>query len=413
MKRQTIIRNFAVAILVLAAAATARADVEWHGFVEGGYGLRTADDPWFDGVQDYTLSETRAQLKLSSYGDQGEAFLRLDALQDNAVSSGLSWEVREGFLRFSTLGDHLDVKVGRQALTWGTGDLIFVNDLFAKDWISFFIGREDQYLKAPSDAVRLGIFGLPFDLDVVLTPKFTADRLPDGSRLSFYTPPGVMGAPVPPAGEVDDGEIALRLSRYVANFNLSLYGYKGFWKTPVGMNADGFPYHPALSVFGASARSSGLGGVYWLEGGYYRSCDDKDGDDPMVPNSQIRMLAGYERQLVTDLNAGVQWYGELMQQHEDYAAGLPGGAWEQDELRQIVTLRLEKMALYHALRLSLFTFYSPTDEDFYVRSMVSYKVTDEVEVAVGGNVFEGDNGQTQFGQFDKNDNIYTRIRYTF
>ena len=99
--------------------------------------------------------------------------------------------------------------------------------------------------------------------------------------------------------------------------------------------------------------------------------------------------------------------------HDKYAAALPGGAWEQDELRQIVTLRAEKMLHYQTVRLSLFTFYSPTDEDVYLRPMVTYKATDEVELALGANVFEGENEVTQFGQFDKNDNIYTRIRYTF
>lgn len=415
MKGQRTMRNLAAAALLVVAALPARsfAGVDWHGFVEGGYGLRTVEDPWFDDVRDYTMNETRAQLRLSSYGDRGEAFLRLDVAEDNVRGGGAEWEIREGFLRFSTLADKLEVKAGRQALTWGTGDLIFVNDLFPKDWVSFFIGREDQYLKAPADAVRLGVYGLPFTVDVVTTPTFTPDRLPDGSRLSFYTPPGVMGPPVEPEDEIEDGELALRLSKYVGDYNLSLYGYRGYWKTPAGTTADGLPYHPNLAVYGASARATGFGGVYWLEAGYYDSDEDRNGSNPMAANSQVRMLAGYERQIVTDLNGTVQWYGEFMQDHEKYAAGLLEGAWEQDELRQIVTLRLEKMALYHTLRLSLFTFYSPTDEDLYVRPMVSYKVTDEVEVALGGNLFEGEDGRTQFGQFDRNDNLYTRIRYTF
>ena len=411
MKRTIAIMTAASALI--AVAGTASADVDWHGFVEGGYGLRTAEDAWFDGAQDYTLKETRAQLQLSSYGDRGEAFLRLDFLQDAVVSNETELEIREGWLRFSTLGDKLDVKAGRQALTWGTGDLIFVNDLFPKDWVSFFSGREDQYLKAPADAVRLGVFGLPFDMDVVLMPTFTADRLPDGSRLSFYTPPGVAGPPVHPGDETEDGEAAIRLSKYVGGFNLSLYGYRGFYKTPAGMRADGMPVYPKLNAYGASLRTSGFGGVYWFEGGYYDSREDADGTDPMAANSSARILAGYERQLLTDFNVGLQWYGEQMMDHEEYAAGLPDGTREQDELRQIVTLRAEKMLLYHTLRLSFFTFYSPTDEDFYLRPMVSYKVTDEVEVAVGGNIFEGDCDQTQFGQFDNNDNVYTRIRYSF
>jgi len=411
MNRATLL---AIIVAALSAAGPAGAGgVEWHGFVEGGYGLRTAEDAWFDGAKDYTLEETRAQLRMSSFGSRGEAFLRLDLIQDQVVSGSTEIELREGYLRFGLLGDHLDIKAGRQALTWGTGDLIFVNDLFAKDWVSFFIGREDQYLKAPADAARLGIYGLPFDLDLVLTPAFTPDRLPDGSRLSFYAPPGVTGPAEEPAGVAENGEVALRASRYVGSAQLSLYGYRGFFKTPQGMTAEGTPFYPELWVYGASLRGAGLGGVYWIEGGYYDSEEDRSGDDPLIANSSARLLAGFERQFLTDFNVGLQWYGEWMLDHDEYASALPAGAWEQDELRQIVTVRAEKMLHYQTVRLSLFTFYSPTDEDVHLRPMVSYKVSDEVEVALGANVFDGNNEETQFGQFDKNDNVYSRIRYSF
>ncbi len=388
-------------------------EVEWHGFVEGAVGVRTAEDAAFDGMQDYTLEETRTQLRLGAYGEQGEVFLRLDILDDQISGGGTGLEVRDGYLKFSTFGDHVDVKMGRQALTWGTGDLIFINDLFPKDWVSFFVGREDQYLKAPADAVRLGFFGLPFDVDLVLMPEFTPDRIPTGERLSFYTPPGTAGPPGMPANVLENGETAIRLSRYVGNFTASLYGYRGFFKTPAGMGTDGIPFYPKLSVAGASLRGGLAGGVAWLEGGYYDSRDDPDGDDPMVANSSGRFLAGFERQVATDFNVSLQWYGEWMVDHDSYAAGLPAGAWAADELRQIVTMRLEKMMNYQTVRLSLFTFYSPTDEDMHARALASYKVTDDVEVAAGANVFEGNSNQTLFGQLDGNDNVFTRVRYTF
>jgi hypothetical protein len=401
------------AAAVLAAAPPATADVQTHGFVEGAYGLRTAEDPRFDGVRDYTLEETRAQLRFGSYGERGEAFLRLDLLQDRAVADGTGVELREAFLRFRALGDRIEAKAGRQALTWGTGDLLFVNDLFPKDWVSFFIGREDQYLKAPADAVRLGIFGLPFDLDVVAIPGFTPDRTPDGERLSFDAPPSVTGPPEPPAGTIENGEVAFRASRYAGAVAIALYGYKGRFKTPAGLRADGIPFYPNLSVYGASARGSGLGGVYWIEGGYYDSEEDRSGSDPFVPNSSARLLVGYEKQLAADFTLGVQWYGERMSDHDKHASGMPEGARIEDELRQIATLRAEHMLLYHTLRLSLFAFYSPTDEDLHLRPLASYKLSDEVEIVLGGNVFEGKSGETTFGRLDRNDNIYTRVRYTF
>lgn len=423
MGKRTLCFGVAVACaLSILVSFPASAELEWHGFLEAGYGLRTTDAPGFTDSREYTLQEARAQLRLSSYGERGEVFVRLDVLHDQVIDKDTDLELREGFLRFSTLWNKLDVKVGRQALTWGTGDLLFINDLFPKDWVSFFVGREDQYLKAPVDAVRLGLFGLPFNVDVVLSPEFTPDRVPQGQRLHVQMPSWLTlnDSPLEPPDALDNGELALRLSRYIGSVDVALYTYTGYFKTPSGLMAFDFGgdvtgrfFHPGLNVYGASARGSGLGGVLWGETGFYDSRQDRSGSDPFIPNSSLRFLGGFERQLYTDFNAGFQFYGEWMMDHEKYTERLHPEAFEQDELRQILTLRLEKLLHYQTVRLSMFTYFSPTDEDAYLRGLASYRVSDEVEVALGGNLFVGENDQTQFGQVGRNDNVYARMRYNF
>lgn len=422
------LRSLAAALL-LAVPGGAAAEAEIHGFVEAAAGVRAGSSD-VQIADDYTLRETRAQIRLNAYGDAGEAFVRLDLLQDHVVRAARSRltarlgndipdedvgvQLREAYLRFTTAGGHLDVKGGRQALTWGTGDLVFVNDLFPKDWESFFAGREDQYLKAPSDALRLGLFGLPFDVDAVVTPQFTPDRLPTpGVRFSI---PAAATPPASPRPTVlENTETALRLSRHAHGFDLAAYGYWGFYKTPIGLAADPeqpafvLPFHPELSVYGASARGAALGGVAWVEGGWYDSREDRRGTSNMIPNSSARGLIGLERQLAEDFNATVQWYAEWMQHHARAVAADPTTG---DEFRHLLTARLEKWLRYQTIRLSLFGFWSPTDEDYHLRPFVAYRVSDEVEITLGANVFGGD-GMTSFATFDDDDSIYTRLRYSF
>ena len=102
-----------------------------------------------------------------------------------------------------------------------------------------------------------------------------------------------------------------------------------------------------------------------------------------------------------------------MQYHDRYLASLPPGAPQRDELRQLLTLRLEKFLSYQTIRLSLFTYWSPTDADGYVRGFVSYRMSDEIELVAGANLFAGKEDWTLFGQFDQDDNIYARLRYSF
>ncbi|MCA9752469.1 MAG: hypothetical protein KC591_09785 [Gemmatimonadetes bacterium] len=394
-----------------AAGSPAAAEVQIGGFVEGAWGARTARSPVHVDQRDWMLSEIRAQLQLSSYGDRGEAFARVDIVEDEITDDGTHVEVREGWARFTTFGDHLEVKAGRQALTWGTGDLVFVNDLFPKDWESFFLGREDQYLKAPSDAVRLGLFGLPFNVDFVYTPQFTGDRLPNpGPRFSFVPPANTL-PPTTPEETFDNSEVALRVSRWLGSWASNLYWYHGFAKTPTGViqtpatPSDTFrPFHPALDVYGASLRGDVAGTITWIEGGWTVGAEDggpgANGTTVIVPPDLASWIVGVERQLFPDFTTGVQWFGTRTLPDEG-----------DGETSHLGTIRIEKMARGQTLRLSLFAFYSFTDEDSYLRPLVTYKPADELELALGANVFGGDEGR--FAPFDVDDNLYTRIRWSF
>jgi hypothetical protein len=69
--------------------------------------------------------------------------------------------------------------------------------------------------------------------------------------------------------------------------------------------------------------------------------------------------------------------------------------------------------IHQTLRLSFFAFYGLSDRDYMLNPEVKYNLTDSVWIALGGNVFGGEKKYTQFGQFAKNDNVYTQIRYEF
>lgn len=414
---------FGAALFVMAARPAA-AQFELHGFIEAGGGVRLRDvgpppaawgaagvvPPAWNGG-DYVLRETRLQLKSDLYGSGAEAHFVADVLADAIARDGTSIFLREAWTKFSVLGDHLEVRAGRQPTTWGTGDLLFINDLFPKDYVSFFIGREDQYLKSPSDALRLGGFGLPLAIDVVYTPVFSPNILPTGERLVFWTP--ALATVREPEPKIENGETAVRLSRDLGRWNLGFYGYWGRWKSPVGFSppdtsraVQGAFHHPGLNVYGTSVRGGLFGGVAWAETGWYDSADDRDCNLPFVPNSEARAMAGYERQWWSDFTGGAQVYWEGVQEYR-------AGEYVKDENYTLVTLRLMQMLRYQTLKLSAFTFYSPSDEDAYVRLSAGYDYTDELAFTVGVNLFQGSGERTLFGMNEDNSNSFLRMRYSF
>ena len=278
----------------------------------------------------------------------------------------MTGELREGYLKFR-LGSNIDVKAGRQILTWGTGDLIFINDVFAKDYQSFFIGRDDQYLKAPQDAIRIEYYSGLGNFNFVYTPRFEPNRFPVGGRLSYYNPfaGDIVGEEFPfevvsPDPKVKNGEFAARYQRQIGAFAAAGYFYTGYYKNPLGavpVPGGAVAVYPRLNLFGASLRGAIWGGVLWLEGGYYDSRDDADGDNPMMPNSSMSGLFGSERQVASNLTANLQWQVDAMMDYDTYEAGqMAMGGHVRDEIRHLLTTRITKLLSSELLMLQAFMF---------------------------------------------------------
>lgn len=393
-----------------------RLGVDLFGFIEVRGGLRTQNDDYAD---EASLAEARLQLDLAKDFGWGVFKAKGDLLGDGVVDQ-VSGRMRDLNLLFSPL-DNVDMKIGRQVLTWGTGDLLFINDLFAKDWQSFFIGRDDEYLKSPSNAVKASAFFDLVNIDLVYIPVFEGSVHISGERLSYWN--GLLNRTAGDDYIFDleerhsagrDSEFSLRLSRMISSTELALYGYNGFWQTPEGMAPPDMKLrYPRLQAYGASLRGPLLGGIANMETGYYHSSQADNGEDPLTRNSEYRFLLGFEREIGHNLTAGLQYYLEWMMDFDDYEDLLPAGTPVKDEYRSVLTLRLTKLLMNQNLILSLFTYYSPTDKDCYIRPKAQYKLSDHWLIEAGGNVFIGSDDHTFFGQFEDNSNAYAAVRWSF
>ena len=373
-----------------------------------------------------SIAEMRFHMNADRAFDSFTLNLSGDLLYDNEadthrakLETGEGWfDLRSANVIFSP-NSIMDVRVGRQILTWGTGDLIFINDLFPKDWNSFLIGRDDTYLKAPSDAAKFSMFSEGVNVDLVYTPRFDSDRYISGERASYYNAglgriagtDAVVSVDKPDEWFEDD-EVALRLYRNVATFELAFYGYNGYWKSPGGVDpVTGNAIFPRLAAYGTSLRGPLLGGIVSGELGYYDSKDDDEGNNPLINNSEQRLLLGYERELVANLTLGLQFYTTRMLDYGAYKQTLPAGMPRERKNRHEVTSRLTWLAMSQKLTTSLYIRYSSTDKDYYLRPKVRYSVDDHWSYEVGANIFHGDKHHTFLGQFEENDNIYVALRY--
>lgn len=395
------------------------------GFGEVRGGVRLWDDRY---EKRESLGEGRLQLEIDRSWTMGGLKVTADFIYDPvldrhriSLNDGEGWlDLREAFVFFTPL-DFSDVKAGRQIMTWGTGDLLFINDLFPKDWNSFLIGRDVEYLKSPSDALRVTLFSDYVDIDLYYTPECDPDRYIDGRRISYWNSMEGRRAgrdrvlrPEPRSKWFAEDETGGRLFKNVRGYELAAYWYSGFWKSPAGTDRYTHkPVFPALNVYGASIRGKVLAGIGNLEFGYYDSRDDCGGDSPFVRNSEVRLLIGYDEEVKKDFIVGLQYYLERMQHYNSYRRSLPRSMRTQDLNRHVLTLRLTRLLLKQNLTASLFMYWSPSDSDTYVRPAIQYKISDTLTVETGANVFAGRHDYTFFNQFEKNSNIYLSVRKYF
>ena len=390
--------------------------LEWHGFVEGAYGTRWNADPQVGRRR--TLGDARARLE-TGWASEELAFEFKGEVWYDAVSEEIEGELRDLTLAFSP-ASNLDLKLGRHVLTWGTGDLLFLNDLFPKDWVSFFAGRDNEYLKAPSNAIRGTWYTDAVNVDMVWTPVFEPDNYLTGERFSFFSPlAGMRVAPHPPldgvepARTLDNGEFSVRLFKNVRGTEYAAYAHRGFFKQPSDFTEPLMPGFAPLSALGASVRRPLFSGLFNAEAVYYASRDDRSGTNPAVPNDQVRFLAGFEREALANFTVGFQYYVEWTLDHDALIANSPTPEFEPDEFRHVLTNRLTYRMSQDKLTLSMFTFYSPSDDDYFLRPIVSYRHSDQWAMTGGINLFGGESDRTFFGQFEDNSNVYFRVRFNF
>ena len=388
----------------------------WAGFLEAGFGTRLDSDPLPDDRN--TLAELRLRVESEWQPGAATISLKADAAYDG-IEDQFDADVRDLTAAFA-VGNSVDVRVGRQVQTWGTGDLVFLNDLFPKDFVSFFAGRDDDYLKAPGNAVRLTLFSKAANVDFAWTPVFEPDVYLNGDRFSFFSPTaGSNVAPRPPlkAREpdetLDNGEFALRLFRTVAGKEYALYAYHGYFKQPTAQTPALEPTFAPMTSFGASLRMPLGPGLVHVETSYYVSRNDRAGTDPLVPNDQLRFVAGYEWEPKPNFNVGFQYYLESTRDYSALIDNSPFPEFEPERNRQVLTNRLTYRAGRDKHTISLFTFYSPSDRDFYLRPSYTYRHSDQWSMTAGGNLFGGSNAHTFFGQLRDASNAYVRIRYHY
>jgi len=387
-------------------------EIQMHGFLQENASLRAASP-----VEPLKV-ESRLQIELSRKTPQLEFLAKTDFVYDPAAVQGSDARVdlREGYLTW--YGRNLDLRVGKQIITWGVGDLIFLTDLFPKDWVAFITGAPIEYLKKGSIAVKANYYLKDWSLETIFIPAFQRDTLPSGDELVHFVPFAQATARrlILPPKTLSNSELALRASRMIGGYSTSFYLFHGIDPGP------SFHFDPAtstvtethhrLNMTGASAQGNHRGYLLSGEFAYYRT-QDTAGTDPEIANPSLKLLLAAERVLKDKRTVSVQLFLDYMLHHGRYQAALPPGFSSQRQLRKTVTFRLRDSLRRDTFRPTIYLLYNMDDRDFFVKAEYEQDLTPGTWYALGVNLFGGKFRHTMYGQFRGNENLYFTLRRAF
>jgi hypothetical protein len=398
--------------------SAAAAEIDVHGFLLGTVSNRISDAPLPGGESNnWLLAEERLRVEMAAESDADDTNLtgKIDFLDDH-VSASANVGVRELYGEYVT--DAFELRIGRQMLTWGVADRLFINDVFPKDWAAFFSGKPLEYMKIGSDMAKISVFGDTWDAEITLIPVAQYDVMPGSGRFVVYSMPGVTGVQERDKS-ISGSEAAIRLHKTFGNVDLALYAFSGFWHQPDKGLSGANVIYPRLNMFGFTAQNTLFGGVLSLESGFYQSANDTSGANALIANSQYRYLIGYEREIATDVTLGLQFYGELMFQHAAYlASARPAfnagfGPQPQPAHRKILTVNLRALWLNQTLTTSLFAMKVGDGGGCMLNPDIHYAVSDELSINVGGHAFQGGPDSWMLGMMKHDDNVYINIKWGF
>ncbi|MDO8586942.1 MAG: hypothetical protein Q7T82_07860 [Armatimonadota bacterium] len=381
---------------------------EVHGFLQNNSSQRINTSSRFPA--ELLKLENRAQLELIHSGTKLGWHSKTDFIwdPDNRFSRV---DAREAYL--TNKSSRLDLTLGKEIITWGVGDLIFLTDVFPKDWVAFITGAPIEYLKKGSIAAKADYYVRGTTVEGIWIPVFEGDTLPAGNKLAFFSPfpPDASVREVDPPTTFGNSQVGLRVSRMIHDYDTSLYLYSGWDPRPSPNFASSSLEHHRLKMPGLSFQGPFRGSLLSGEFAYYRT-EDTSGANPAIPNPSLRWLLGLERTLTGNRVVSFQFYQELMTDYGAYESSLPVGFPSEPRLDTVITARYRDTLRGETVKRTIFALYRPSQRDYFINAEWRQDLSDTVWYALGINLFGG-RAWTTYGQFEKDSNLYVTVRRSF
>jgi len=402
-------RRILFTIIILVFAFILNAQIIHHGFVRTYLGALTNRDG------EYSVLQNTFDWKLD-YG-KGDVELYVNPVFDyNALNANLDITLRQAFM--DIYFDNFDLRIGKQQIIWGKADGVFITDVISPRDLSEFILPDFEEIRIGTNAVKFDYYLGNSTLEAVWIPTFQPTIAPrKGSiwyknMLNFSMPIVYDYHNYDVGNKLSESEIALKYSYLGSSIDFELMAAY-MWDDNPTMHIFAQPdttilikpeYH-RLPLAGASFSKAVGGAVVRGEGAYYfekRFAAENLSVNGVKEKDYVHYLIGYDHNWF-GMNVSFQFIQEYIMDYEEDI--------RNDEFSSTMTFLITEDFLRETLRLEFFTYYGINNEDALLRPKIAYDLADGFEVQLGANIFVGEEGN--FGQYDKNDMVFMKVRNDF
>jgi len=396
--------------IAMTALATTSASAQWTGYVQLRDVQRTRDV----NCQALDLSGCRTMVREASTellydgkpAPQLQLTGRFDLIGDEAIGL-VSATVRELSVEWHP-SSVFSVKAGRQILTWGVSDYLYVNDIFPKDYDDFFTGGDFSRTKAPVDGVRLS--GRMSDTDIeVVASRSAGDLSPRIDRFA-----ALAGGARSADNANDQVDVAARVTSHVGDWDVA--GYVASFRTREQRfftDGNDLVYdRPRDAHIGFSLTGNAAGGVTSLEAALRHTGTDRNDvvSRDFLP-SAVKLIAGYSSEVSQDLTASTQLQLDTLLSRNRYRNSLAPGIRPVATTLATLNVRLQRQWSNQTVATGAQLFIT-SEGDFLLNPFTSWSPADGWTIQGGVNLFDG-KPDTNWGAFENDSNIYILVRYSF
>ena len=400
-------------LLLLFNGVNAQA-LNWSGYVRNYTGVLLRGD------NDYAIIQNTFNLNIEQSKDK--VAFKVNPYIYQYPNQEIEIGLREAYL--DIFFNSVDLRIGKQQIIWGKADGVFITDIVSPKDLSEFLLRDFDEIRMGITSVKASYYLGDNTVELVWAPNFTSTLMPDENSIWF--PQMGFAAPVvfdysqkDIKGQLKNSELFARFSAITSAIDFEIMG--GYmWdddptmhisKTidPQTQQLAGLtvtPQHHRLGLVGGSFSTTLCGFVMRGEGAYYHgkyfNSENPTLADATIEKNYLHYLVGVDYTL-WDIKLSSQFIQQAILDYDEHI--------KNNEFDNTMTFLARKSFMRETLRFELFSYIGLNNSDALIRPKIIYDLADGFELLLGANVFVGNEGN--FGKYDNNDMLYTKIKYSF